>query len=211
MLRERAAVILLHSKIIQIGSALAYRGIPLQSAYCRAKHAIEGFTESVRAELLHNKSKIQLTMVQLSAVNTPQFNWGRSKFSTSPQPVPPVFQPELVAKTVAWAAKHKRRELAVTLNTSAIIFLNKLFPGLGDRYLARTGYSSQLSDRVLEPFEEDNLYESVSGNFGAHGAFTKQAKSESLFLKSSTNRGKIAAGFGFLISLLVLLSLNRQK
>src|SRR5436853_678126 len=133
-------------KIIQIGSALAYRGIPLQSAYCGAKHAIQGFTESVRAELIHDKSNVKITMVQLPAVNTPQFGWVKSRLPHKAQPVPPIYQPEVAAEAIVWAAHHPRREFYLGLSTVRAIIGNKLVPGLGDWYLARIGYAAQQTD-----------------------------------------------------------------
>src|SRR5690349_14249623 len=132
--------------IVQVGSALAYRGIPLQSAYCGAKHAIKGFTESLRAELIHNHSDVHLTMVQLPAVNTPQFTWGRNKMPRKAQPVPPIYQPEVVAEAIYWAAHHKKRQLYIGGSTLTVIIGNKFFANLGDWYLGRTGYNSQMRD-----------------------------------------------------------------
>lgn len=129
--------------IVQVGSALAYRAIPLQSAYCGAKFAIRGFTDSVRTELLHHKSCVWISMVQLPAVNTPQFSWCRTKLPDHPMPVPPIYQPEVPAEAVYWAAHHRRREVFCGGSAAAVIFANKLAPGIADRYLARTGYQSQ--------------------------------------------------------------------
>src|SRR5437763_7531995 len=129
--------------VVQVGSALAYRGIPLQSAYCGAKHAIQGFHESVRTELLHDGSNVHVTMVQLPAMNTPQFDWVKSRLPRRAQPVPPIYAPEIAADAIVWASSHRRREMGVGAVTSAVIWGNKLAAGLGDRYLARTGYDSQ--------------------------------------------------------------------
>src|SRR3954466_8570725 len=129
--------------IVQVGSALAYRGIPLQAAYCGAKHAIQGFTESLRCELLHDGSGVQVSMVHLPAMNTPQFDWVKSRLPRRPQPVPPIYQPEVAADAIVWAAGHRRRELSVGAMTAAVIWGNKVAPGLGDRYLAATGFDSQ--------------------------------------------------------------------
>jgi NAD(P)-dependent dehydrogenase (short-subunit alcohol dehydrogenase family) len=157
--------------IVQVGSALAYRGIPLQAPYCGAKHAIQGFTESLRCELLHDGSNVRLTMVQLPALNTPQFDWARNKMPRKPQPVPPIYQPEVAADAIVWSAQDgRRRELSVGMPTLITIVGDKLAPGLGDRYLARTGYESQ---QTSEPAgdEKDNLFEPVPGDHGAHGRF----------------------------------------
>ena len=132
-----------HGTVVQVGSALAYRAIPLQSAYCGAKFAIRGFTDSVRTELMHDRSRVWITMVQLPAVNTPQFNWCRTKLPDHPQPVPPIFQPEVAAEAIWWAAHHRRREVYCGGSAAAVILANKLLPAIADRYLARTGYSSQ--------------------------------------------------------------------
>jgi NAD(P)-dependent dehydrogenase (short-subunit alcohol dehydrogenase family) len=134
-----------HGTIVQVGSALAYRGIPLQSAYCAAKHALQGFTESLRTELLHDGSRIQVTMVQLPALNTPQFDWTRSRMARQPQPVPPIFQPEVAADAIIWAADQPRREVLVGWPTLEATVGNTVAPGYIDRYLARVGYDSQRS------------------------------------------------------------------
>jgi NAD(P)-dependent dehydrogenase (short-subunit alcohol dehydrogenase family) len=168
-----------HGSIVQVGSALAYRGIPLQSAYCGAKHAIQGFTESVRCELLHDKSNVKITMVQLPALNTPQFHWVKTDFDRHPRPVPPIYQPELAADAIVWAAAGKRREVNVGATTTATLLADKLAPGILDRYLGATGYQSQRSDIPIEPDRPDNLYEPVPGDAGAHGGFDAQAHARS--------------------------------
>jgi NAD(P)-dependent dehydrogenase (short-subunit alcohol dehydrogenase family) len=178
--------------IVQVGSALAYRGIPLQSAYCGAKHAIEGFTESVRCELLHDQSQVRLTMIQLPALNTPQFSWVKSRLPRNPQPVPPIYQPEVAARAILWAAKHPRRELNVGMSTSVVVAGNKLAPGLGDRYLARTGYESQMTEEPTESNRVDNLWQPLPGDRGAHGEFRKRANDRSLQLWATTHRGLLA-------------------
>ena len=162
-------------KIIQVGSALAYRSIPLQSAYCGAKHAIAGFTDSLRTELIHDRKNIHLTMVQLPAMNTPQFTWCRSKMPHHPQPVPPIFQPEVAAERIVWASHHQRREVFVGVPTVIAIEATKIAPALADHYLARTGFDSQQTQDVLPPRRSDNLFEPVPGDFGAHGVFDKDA------------------------------------
>ena len=179
--------------IVQVGSALAYRGIPLQSAYCGAKHAIQGFTESLRSELIHDGSNVRLTMVQLPALNTPQFSWVKSRLPRKPQPVPPIYQPEVAAEAILWAAHNDRRELNVGLSTSVVLLGNKIAPGLGDWYLARTGYDSQQKDEPVEPDRQDNLWEPVPGDHGAHGEFDHSASASSPQLWATTHRGLLAA------------------
>jgi NAD(P)-dependent dehydrogenase (short-subunit alcohol dehydrogenase family) len=187
--------------IILVGSALAYRGIPLQSAYCGAKHGIQGFADSLRAELLHDKTKVKLTMVQMPAMNTPQFEWVKNLLPNKPQPVPPIFQPEVAAEAVYWAAHHNRREIFVGGSTDIAVMGNKLFPEVGDWYLSRTGFKSQ--QRPNQPKDKDakdNLYEALPGDRGPHGVFDSKAKTFSLQLWLSLNRkplflaGLIAAG-----------------
>jgi short-subunit dehydrogenase len=164
--------------IIQVGSALAYRSIPLQAAYCGAKHAIAGFTDSLRTELIHDRKNIHLTMVQLPAMNTPQFSWCRSKLPRQPQPVPPIFQPEVAAERIVWASHHRRREVFVGTPTVVAIEANKVAPGLADNYLARTGFDSQQTSEEIPANRPDNLFEPVPGDFGAHGIFSRQAHSQ---------------------------------
>jgi len=163
--------------IVQVGSALAYRGIPLQSAYCGAKHAIQGFNEALRCELLHEHSKVRVTMVQMPAVNTPQFSWVRSKLPRQPQPVPPIYPPELAARAVLDAADHpRRREYWVGTSTALTLAANAVAPGLLDRYLARTGFDAQQAPETRDPHAPENLWEpadDVGGrDFGADGIFT---------------------------------------
>ena len=164
--------------IVQVGSALAYRGIPLQSAYCGAKHAIRGFTDSLRTELRHDRSHVRLTTVHLPALNTPQFGWCRSKLPHHPQPVPPIYQPELAAQAIWWAAHHRRREIWLGGTTTATIVGNVIAPGLLDRYLGRTGVKSQQTDAPIGP-RPDDLFAPVEGDHGAHGAFDEKAKTKS--------------------------------
>ncbi|HEV3472600.1 MAG TPA: SDR family oxidoreductase [Actinomycetota bacterium] len=191
--------------IVQVGSALAYRGIPLQSPYCGAKHAVQGFNESVRCELLHFKSNVRVTMVQLPALNTPQFGWVKTSFAKHPQPVPPIYQPELAADAIVWASRSARREVNVAATTTATILADKLAPGLLDRYLGRTGFDSQQSDRPIEPDRTDNLWDAVGGDHGAHGEFDDRAHGRSLQWWATRHRLAlvvIAAVIGFLIYLL---------
>jgi NAD(P)-dependent dehydrogenase (short-subunit alcohol dehydrogenase family) len=186
-----------HGTIVQVGSALAYRGIPLQSAYCAAKHAIEGFTESLRCELIHDRSSVKVTMVQMPAMNTPQFSWVKSRLPRKPQPVPPIYQPEVAAEAVYHAAHHYRREWYVGGSTVVAITGTKMFPGLGDWYLGRTGYDSQQYDGAADPDRPNNLYDPLPGDHGAHGAFDARATSRSFQLWADENREWLtAAGLG---------------
>lgn len=163
--------------IVQVGSALAYRGIPLQATYCGAKFGLRGFVDSLRTELLAEQSPIQLTMVQLPAHNTPQFSWARSKVNQHPKPVPPIYQPEVAAEAIYWATFNHRREVWVGPSAIATILLNKLFPGVIDKYLAITGYKSQVTDHQLDPANwPGNLFKPVSGDYGARGIFNDQAQ-----------------------------------
>jgi NAD(P)-dependent dehydrogenase (short-subunit alcohol dehydrogenase family) len=179
--------------IIQIGSALSYRSIPLQAAYCAAKHAISGFTESLRTELLHDRSNVHVTSVLLPAVNTPQFSWSRAKLPNEPQPVPPIFQPELVADAVVFAAEHRRREIWLAWPTVKARLAEKLSPTIADHYLARQGYESQQTDEPIAPDRRDNLFDPVPGDHGAHGAFDARARSFSLEWWLSKHRGALVA------------------
>ena len=165
--------------IVQVGSALAYRGIPLQAAYCGAKHAIQGFTESLRCELLHDGSRVHVTMVHLPAMNTPQFDWVKSRMPREPQPVPPIYAPEIAADAIVWAASHRRRELSVGATTAAVIWGNKIASGLFDRYLANTGYDAQQTDQPADPARLDNLWTPVPGDHGAHGRFAARTTNSS--------------------------------
>ena len=160
-----------HGTIVQVGSALAYRSIPLQAPYCGAKAALRGFTDSVRCELDHDKSPIHLTMVQLSAFNTPQFEWGRTTLAKRPRPMGRIFQPEVAAQAVYWAATHRRREVWVGAPAVQAILGTKVFPGFLDRLLGRTAIDGQHTDEPLPPGRRDNLYAPVPGDHGAHGRF----------------------------------------
>jgi hypothetical protein len=193
-----------HGTIVQVGSALAYRGIPLQTAYCGAKHAIQGFTESVRCELLHDRSKVWITMVQLPALNTPQFSWSRSKMARKAQPVPPIFQPEIAGEAIYFAAHHRRRQMFVGLPTVLSIIGNELAPGVADRYLGRTGFDSQQYDGKEEPGRPDNLFtpRDDDEDHGMHGTFDARARARSPELWASTHRW---VGLGLLTGLSGLL------
>ena len=164
--------------IVQVGSALGYRAIPLQSAYCGAKFAIRGFTDALRSELLHENSAIRLTMVQLPAVNTPQFDWARNKMPRRPQPVPPIHQPEAVAETIFRASQKAPRELWVAFASVRAILGTMIMPGVLDRLLARKAYDGQLTPEPRRPEEEDNLFKSLPGRHSAHGRFDDRARSK---------------------------------
>jgi short-subunit dehydrogenase len=183
--------------IVQVGSALSERSIPLQSAYCGAKHAINGFTSSLRCELLHEGSGVAVTVVQMPAVNTPQFSWVRSKLPRHPQPVPPIYQPEVAARGVVYAADHpRRRQYWVGGSTAATVAANRLIPALLDRYLARTGFDSQQTGQQVGADRPDNLFEPADHDrdYGAHGVFDDRAHGRSLQLWMSQHAGWTAAG-----------------
>jgi NAD(P)-dependent dehydrogenase (short-subunit alcohol dehydrogenase family) len=193
-------------RIIQIGSALAYRSIPLQSAYCGAKHAIMGFTDSIRCELLHDKSNVRITMVQLPAVNTPQFSWVKSRLAHKAQPVPPIYQPEIIADAVTWVTDHYRRELFIGMSTVISIQGNKLFPAIGDWYLGRSGYKSQQTEEPADPNRPNNLWAPVDTDHdhGAHGRFGNRAikKSWQLWANKHINLlGLAGAGIASIVGL----------
>ena len=190
--------------IVQIGSALAYRGIPLQAAYCAAKHAIQGFCDSLRCELIHDKSMVDLTMVQLPALNTPQFGWVKSRLPRKAQPVPPIFQPEVAADAIHFAAHHPRREFYIGAPSVAAIVGNKFAPGLLDHYLGATGYDSQQYDGPEDPDRPNNLWQPLSGDHGAHGAFDSRATDCSPQLWMSKHRSLIGiAGLALAVSGLI--------
>lgn len=186
--------------IVQVGSALSYRSIPLQSAYCAAKHAIVGFTDSLRSELLHDESNVHVTVVHLPAVNTPQFGWVKSRLPNRGQPVPPIFQPEVAADAVYWSAHHRRRELWVGGSTVKAILAQKFIPGLADWYLARTGYAAQQTDQPRDETRRHNLWEALDdgpGNdHGARGSFDSLASNTSPELQLAKYRSWIMAGIG---------------
>jgi NADP-dependent 3-hydroxy acid dehydrogenase YdfG len=190
--------------IIQVGSALAYRSIPLQSAYCAAKHAIAGFTDSLRSELIHDKSKVRLTTVQMPALNTPQFGWVKSRLRCKAKPVPPIFQPEVGARAIYWAAHHQRRELYVGWPTVEAIIGNKLAPGLLDRYLGRNGFASQQTSELEDPNRPDNLWKPVPGDHGAHGTFDSLAHDRSWELWVNLKRQWIGIGLAMVAAGVVL-------
>lgn len=182
--------------IVQVGSALAYRAIPLQSAYCGAKHAIKGFTEALRTELLHERSGVKVTMVQLPALNTPQFDWVKSRLPWHPQPVPPIYQPEVAARAIVFAAEHpERKEYWVGASTAATILGQKVMPALLDRYLAMTGFSAQ-QDLGRPPAGIANLWAPADEDrsYGAHGSFDQRSRPRSAQVWMSQHRGLVTAG-----------------
>lgn len=178
--------------IIQVGSALAYRGIPLQSAYCAAKHAIQGFCDSLRCELLHDESKVQLCMVQMPALNTPQFGWVKSRLPRKAQPVPPIYQPEIAADAIVYGSHNPRREIWVGAPTVVAIIGNKIAPGLGDQYLARNGFDGQQTSEPADPNRANNLLAPVPGDHGARGSFDRRAWQFSSQWTANKNRGLLA-------------------
>ena len=185
--------------VVQVGSTLAYRGIPLQSAYCGAKHAIQGFHESLRTELMHDGSSVHVTMVQMPAVNTPQFGWVLSRLPKHAQPVPPIYQPEVAAEAVVYAADHpRRREYWVGETTAATLLANAVAPGLLDRYLARTGFAAQQTDWPRDPDQPENLWHPADArrDHGAHGAFDRRSHGRSPQVWASQHHGLLAAAGG---------------
>jgi NAD(P)-dependent dehydrogenase (short-subunit alcohol dehydrogenase family) len=199
--------------IVQVGSALAYRGIPLQAAYCAAKHAVQGFCESLRSELLHDGSHVRVVMVQLPALNTPQFEWVKSRLPARAQPVPPIFQPEVAADAILWAADHDTRELYVGVPTWGAIVGNSLAPALGDRYLARAGYAAQQTDEPEDPDRPHNLWQPVDAarDFGAHGRFDARARATSWELSLAKQRNVVILASAALVAAgLILLSSRRS-
>ncbi len=182
--------------IIQVGSALAYRGIPLQAAYCAAKHAIQGFCDSLRCELIHDKSKVRVTMIQMPALNTPQFDWVKSRLPNRAQPVPPIFQPEVAARAIVYASHYARREIFVGMPAVKAIIGNKIAPGLLDHYLAHNCFDAQQTSEREDPNRPDNLWEPVDQDVdhGAHGRFDDRASKSSPQLWTDMHRGWIALG-----------------
>ncbi|MGC5249056.1 SDR family oxidoreductase [Gordonia sp. DT219] len=182
--------------VVSVGSALAYRGIPLQSAYCGSKHAVVGFHESVLTELLHDHSRVKICMVHMPAMNTLQFSWVRSKLPQHPQPVPPIYQPKVAARAVVYAAEHPRPRMWVGESTVGTILGNRVVAGLLDRYLGRTGFSAQQTDSDPNPQFADNLYEPVAGDHGAHGDFDDRSLHFSPQTWATMHRGRVLAGVG---------------
>jgi NAD(P)-dependent dehydrogenase (short-subunit alcohol dehydrogenase family) len=189
--------------IVQVGSALAYRSIPLQSPYCGAKAAIRGFTDSVRTELLHSKSGVHITMVQMPGLNTPQFEWCATTLPKHPKPIPPIYQPEVAAEAIYFAAHHRRREVYVGRATVATILGERVAPGLLDRYLAKTGFDSQQTQEPIPKNRPNNLFRPLPGDHGAHGEFDAQSERHSPQFWADTHRGLLALigiGMGALVS-----------
>jgi NAD(P)-dependent dehydrogenase (short-subunit alcohol dehydrogenase family) len=178
--------------VVQVGSALAYRAVPFQSAYSGAKHAVRGFTDALRSELIHKGSHVRLVMAQLPAVNTPQFTWCKSRLPRKPQPVPPIYQPEIPARAIRWLAHHPRRELFIGMSTVLTIWGNKFFPTLGDWYLGKTGWQAQQHDGLADPDRRDYLWSPLTGDFGAHGEFDQRSHKSSSELWITMNRGRAA-------------------
>ena len=195
--------------IVQVGSALAYRAIPLQASYCASKFAIRGFVDSLRCELLHDKSGVRVTTVHMPALNTPQFGWVRSRLPFHPQPVPPIYQPEVAARAIVWAADHPRREYWIGYPTVGAIGANLFVPGLLDRYLARTNFEAQQTDQPVSPDRLDNLDKPVPGAQGAHGIFDAEAKDRSIQSQLSMHR-RLAAGTVSGMALLALAARRRR-
>jgi NAD(P)-dependent dehydrogenase (short-subunit alcohol dehydrogenase family) len=190
--------------IVQLGSALAYRSIPLQAPYCGAKAALRGFTDSLRCELAHDRSRVHVTMVHLSAFNTPQFDWGRTTLDRQPRPMGRIFQPELAARAVYWAATHRRRELWVGWPAVQAILGTRVMPGVLDRLLGARAVEGQLTDQPLRQGRRDNLWTAVPGDHGAHGRFDAQATAVSVQYWLTTHRGPVSAA---VLALLVVAGL----
>jgi NAD(P)-dependent dehydrogenase (short-subunit alcohol dehydrogenase family) len=182
--------------IVQVCSAMSYRGIPLQAPYCGAKHACKGFTESVLTELRHHKSKVRVSMIQLPGMNTTQFTWGRTKLPKQTMPVPPMYQPEVAADAVHFAAHHNRRQIYVGLPTVMNIIGERTAPWLLDWFLARTAYSSQMTEQDLDPKGHDNMFEPVDEDRGSHGPFDEKAHARSIQYELTRHRRAVLTGLG---------------
>jgi NAD(P)-dependent dehydrogenase (short-subunit alcohol dehydrogenase family) len=197
--------------IIQVGSALAYRGIPLQSAYCAAKHAVQGFMDSLRCELIHDGSNVRTCMVQMPALNTPQFGWVKSRLPRKPQPVPPIYQPEVAARAIVFASHRPRREIFVGTPTVKAIIGNRIVPGLLDWYLGKTGYEAQQYNGKADPSRPFNLWEPVAGDHGAHGDFDDRASNSSPELWTSIHRNALGLGALVLVAAALVALLGREN
>ena len=197
--------------IVQVGSALSYRSIPLQAAYCAAKHAVTGFTESLRTELIHDRSHVRVTEVMLPAVNTPQFSWVRAKLPNKPQPVPPIFQPELVADAVVFAASHRRRQIWLAWPSVEAILAERVAPGIADLYLGKTGYKSQQTAEPIGPNRRDNLYDPLPGDHGAHGTFDERARRFSMQWWLSKHRAPLAGALGVAAALIAARAFRNAR
>jgi NAD(P)-dependent dehydrogenase (short-subunit alcohol dehydrogenase family) len=196
--------------IVQVGSALAYRSIPLQSAYCAAKHAVVGFTDSLRCELVHRRSRVRLTAVHLPAMNTPQFGWVKSRLPNAAQPVPPIYQPEVAARAIYWAAHHRRREVMVGLPTVKAIFGTRVIPGILDHYLGRTGFAAQQTRQPRDPDRPDNLWTPVAGDHGAHGTFDARARRRSLQSWANLHRASLGGAAALILGSALALAAARR-
>ena len=196
--------------VVQVGSALSYRAIPLQSAYCAAKHAVKGFTESLLTELIHDGSNVRVTMVHLPAHNTPQFGWVKSRLPNKAQPVPPIFQPEVAAEAVLWAARYPKRERWVGWPTVKAILGERVIPGYLDHYLAAHGYTGQQTDEPADPDRPHNLWEPLPGDHGAHGTFDHRARERSWQLWASKRRSQFLRAGAFLLVVMLILALVAQ-
>jgi short-subunit dehydrogenase len=192
--------------IVFVGSALAYRGIPLQSAYCAAKHAVEGFVDSLRTELIHDKSKVKISMVQLPAMNTTQFKFVKTRLPYKPKPMGMIYQPEVAAEVIEYASRHDRREYFVGWPTVKAIIGNKIAPWYADWILSRDGYQGQMTDEPEDPNRKNNLWEPLPGDHGVHGSFDRDASSFSPLTWASLHKGSIAVSVLFLIGTAFLLN-----
>jgi len=197
--------------IVQVGSALVYRSIPLQSAYCGAKHAIGGFTDSIRSELIHQKSNVHITVVNLPAMNTPQFSWCRTRLPRHPQPVPPIYQPEVAARAIVWASSHRRREVYVAWPTVKAIYGQEIAPGYADAYLAKSAYEGQETCEPVSPNRPDNLFEPVEGDYGAHGIFDDRASRFSPLTWTNLHRQAVAVGAAVLAGAAITLFRSSRR
>lgn len=197
--------------IVNVGSALAYRSVPLQSVYCGAKFAIRGFTDSLRSEIIHDKLNVHLTVVELPAMNTPQFDWAMNKTGKRARPVAPIFQPEVAARAIYFAATHRRREVWLGFSTVKAILANRIAPALIDRYLARAGYAGQLTDEPLERNAAGNLFDPVPGDFGAHGRFDDEAREHSWEMFTDRHRSVFWALAGIGAMGLLRLAAKRRS
>ena len=196
--------------IVNVGSALTYRSVPLQAIYCGAKSAIRGFTDSLRSEIIHDKLDIHICMVDLPAVNTPQFNWANNKLGFMAQPVPPIYQPEVPARAILFGATHRRREIWVGWPTVQAIWANRIAPGFADRYLAKYGYTSQTTDQKLPPNYKGNLWEAVKGDYGAHGRFDAKSRTGSLEMFTDRHRDAVYGAVALLGGIAVLHQLAKK-
>jgi NAD(P)-dependent dehydrogenase (short-subunit alcohol dehydrogenase family) len=199
--------------IVQVGSALAYRAIPLQAAYCAAKHAVQGFTEALRCELMHDEAGVHVTMVHLPAINTPQFSWNRTRLPRHPQPVPPIYQPEVAAEAVHYAAHARRREVMAGLPTLKAVYGNRLAPTRADHWLAKYGYDAQQSQEPVAN-RADNLWQPLPGDWGAHGRFDARSQAHSLQLWANMHRTMVfasGAAFGAMVAALVGARVTRSR